>query len=55
VEHNPEVIVVEEDEIEGIWRTNLLIEGEQERHDSTLFLCRITSIEDNLHNTSFYE
>jgi hypothetical protein len=34
-------------EVEGIWRTNLLIEGEEERHRQAVELCRVTSIEDS--------
>lgn len=53
-EHNPE------DNFDlglpsGVWRTNLMIEGEEERREKTLLLCRVTSIEDNFHNTSIFK
>lgn len=44
---NPENMFLEE-ELSGVWRTNLMIEGEQERHDRNVLLCRTTSIEDNM-------
>lgn len=45
-EFNPED--AGENEVESVWRTNLMIEGEEERHNEAVMLCRITSIEDNL-------
>lgn len=41
-------------ELNAEWRTNLLIEEERERHERTVLLCRVTSIEDNFHNTSIF-
>ena len=38
--------------MEGVWRTNLFIEEELLRKETTLFLHRITSFEENLLNTS---
>lgn len=38
----------------GVWRTNLLIEEEFIRKDKTLLLVRLTSIEDQFPNTSFF-
>ncbi len=53
-ECNPETDF-EGDLIDGEWRTNLLIEGEEERKAKTLLLCRMTSFEDNFKNTSFFK
>ena len=33
---------------EGVWRTNMMIEEEAERHLEAIELCRMTSIEENL-------
>ena len=52
-EHNPETAFELEDELpSGVWRTNLMIEGEEERKAKTLLLTKVTSIEDNFDNTS---
>jgi hypothetical protein len=37
--------------LEGIWKTNMLIEGEEEKHNERVLLCRITSIEENMSNS----
>lgn len=55
-DHNPENnFDLEEGLPSGIWRTNLMIEGEEERREKTLFLCKMTSIEENLDNTSIFK
>jgi hypothetical protein len=46
--HNPESERDLELMLSGIWKTNLLIEGEEERHNERVLLCKITSIEDNM-------
>ena len=53
-EFNPETDF-EGDLIDGVWRTNLLIEGEEERKSKTLLLCKMTSFEDHFKNTSFFK
>lgn len=56
-DHNPEnnFDLGEEGLPSGVWRTNLMIEGEAERKEKTLLLCKLTSIEDNFHNTSIFK
>lgn len=47
-EFNPED---EEFGLESVWRTNLMIEGEEERHNEAVLLCRMTSIEESIQKT----
>jgi len=44
-EENPENFFDLQTEQGAVWRTNLLIEGEEERRAKTMLLCRVTSIE----------
>jgi hypothetical protein len=40
-------------DLDSVWRTNLMIEGEEERHNQAVLLCRITSIEDSINASNY--
>jgi hypothetical protein len=39
----------------GEWRTNLFLEGEDERRQNNMMLCKMTSLEEHFNTTSFFK